>query len=567
MWDILGISPTSDIKAIKRAYALKLKQTHPQDDPVGFQALRQAYEWALQEAKYIQDDALKMAAGVAKLKTFALEPDGFAEASANTLEIQNISANAHSAIEPFIEPKPATNNDLIIEIIDPPAKENTGLDVAPSTPDPLITTLQQQTVSHLFQQATIHASTLLKLLEGTDEATIKTTLSAYFEHDWFIHIDAKPMLEAQLIKDINARRVSPSHKVFAALMEFFDWGNETRLRNLHDENAIASIRWLFRYSQEENAIKTAREKGWSKERFLALVKNPPKPIAFRFYAFNFLVYQEAQRKLKLWDEEFPDIYTQLNPESVAWWRDKLAGNIGPLFNFGSNSIFVFFGASFGASFISVVFSSITGFIEFNSIAYTAMTWILTLVLFLRYSMHRDKTSEIAPYGFSWLKALMSNLRQFLKSRQGRLISFGFNTINSLLLLVTFNDWLWLVALISLYFSLLLWLEIKVFKWAFFSAMAMFMLAEFIPNDFNNKSSALHLLGMVVSGLVIQKINKMNERQKWRKAKYEYIFGSWLLLMLVLPIILYAQMPWLIEKLSLVTAYLSIIANELGRLKS
>ena len=545
---------------------LKLKQTHPQDDPVGFQALRQAYEWALQEAKYIQDDALEMAAGIAKLKTFALEPDDFTEASANTLEIQNISANAHSAIEPVIEPKPATNNDLIIEIIDPPAKENTGLDVALSTPDPLITTLQQQTVSHLFQQATIHVSTLLKLLEGTVEQNIKTTLATYFDDDWFIHIDAKPMLEAQLIKDINARRVSPSHKVFAALMEFFEWGNETRLRSLHDENAIASIRWLFRYSQEENAIKTAREKGWSKERFLALVKNPPRPMAFRFYAFNFLVYQEAQRKLKLWDEEFPDIYTQLNPESVAWWRDKLAGNIGPLFNFGSNSIFVFFGASFAASFISVVFSSITGFIELNSMAYTAMTWILTLVFFLRYSMHRDKTSEIAPYRFSWLKAPTGYLKQFSKTRHGRLIGFGFVAANSLLLLVTFNDGLWFVALISLYYALLIWLEFRVLKWAFLSAITMFMLGEFIPDDFNNKSSALHLLGMTLSGVIIQKINKLSERQQWGKNKYEFIFGLWLLMMLVLPIILYAQMPWMIEKLSHVTTYLSIIANELGRLK-
>ena len=563
MWDILGISPTSDIKAIKRAYALKLKQTHPQDDPVGFQALRQAYEWALQEAKYIQDDALELAAGVAKLKTFALEPDGFAEASANTLESQNSTANAHSAIEPVIEPKPATNNDLIIEIIDPPAKENTGLDVAPSTPDPLITTLQQQTVSHLFQQTTIHASTLLKLLEGTDEANIKTTLATYFDGDWFIYIDAKPMLEAQLIKDINARRIAPSNKVFAALMDFFDWGNESQLRNLYDENAITSIRWLFRYSQEENAIKTAREKGWSKERFLALVKNPPRPMAFRFYAFNFLVYQEAQRKIKLWDEEFPDIYTQLNPESVAWWRDKLAGNIGPLFNFGSNSIFVFFGASFGASFISVVFSSITGFIEFNSIAYTAMTWILTLVLFLRYSMHRDKTSEIAPYGFSWLKALTGYPRQLIKTRRGRLLGIGFVSVNSILMVLMSNDWMSAITIFNLYFALLIWLEIEVFKWALFAAISMVIMVEFVPTGFNNKLFLLHLLGVVVSGAGFQKINRLGERRQWGNKKLDFIFGTWMFLMLVLPIVLYVQMPWLIEKLSYVTAYLSIIAHELS----
>ncbi|MDF2572896.1 MAG: hypothetical protein K0R55_4500, partial [Sporomusa sp.] len=51
-WDILGIEPTEDIKALKRAYANKLKLYHPEDDMQGFQRLRQAYEWALAQAKF-----------------------------------------------------------------------------------------------------------------------------------------------------------------------------------------------------------------------------------------------------------------------------------------------------------------------------------------------------------------------------------------------------------------------------------------------------------------------------------------------------------------------------------
>lgn len=47
-WKILAISPTDDVKQIKRAYAAKLKQVRPDDDPNGFQELRQAYEWALE---------------------------------------------------------------------------------------------------------------------------------------------------------------------------------------------------------------------------------------------------------------------------------------------------------------------------------------------------------------------------------------------------------------------------------------------------------------------------------------------------------------------------------------
>lgn len=53
-WDILEIEPTTDTVVIKKAYAEKLKLHHPEDDPEGFQRVRQAYESALNYAKYMK---------------------------------------------------------------------------------------------------------------------------------------------------------------------------------------------------------------------------------------------------------------------------------------------------------------------------------------------------------------------------------------------------------------------------------------------------------------------------------------------------------------------------------
>jgi uncharacterized protein len=56
-WEVLGLEPTSDLRAIKKAYALRLKSTHPEDDPQGFQELRDAYEMALVWAGFEEGEA------------------------------------------------------------------------------------------------------------------------------------------------------------------------------------------------------------------------------------------------------------------------------------------------------------------------------------------------------------------------------------------------------------------------------------------------------------------------------------------------------------------------------
>ena len=56
IWTVLGIDPTEDVSAIKRAYAEKAKTCHPEEDPEGFLRLRQAYQAALNCAEGKQEE-------------------------------------------------------------------------------------------------------------------------------------------------------------------------------------------------------------------------------------------------------------------------------------------------------------------------------------------------------------------------------------------------------------------------------------------------------------------------------------------------------------------------------
>ena len=51
-FDALGLPPDADERAIKRAYAAKLKTARPDEDPLGFQRLNEAYREALEAARW-----------------------------------------------------------------------------------------------------------------------------------------------------------------------------------------------------------------------------------------------------------------------------------------------------------------------------------------------------------------------------------------------------------------------------------------------------------------------------------------------------------------------------------
>ena len=50
IWNVLGIEPTNDVSAIKKAYRNQIKANRPDDSESAFMAIRDAYEKALEYA-------------------------------------------------------------------------------------------------------------------------------------------------------------------------------------------------------------------------------------------------------------------------------------------------------------------------------------------------------------------------------------------------------------------------------------------------------------------------------------------------------------------------------------
>ena len=53
-WSVLDLEPTSDVRLIRKAYAVKLRATRPEDNPEGFQFLVEARDFALRLAPQIE---------------------------------------------------------------------------------------------------------------------------------------------------------------------------------------------------------------------------------------------------------------------------------------------------------------------------------------------------------------------------------------------------------------------------------------------------------------------------------------------------------------------------------
>jgi curved DNA-binding protein CbpA len=157
VWERLGIEKTDDERAIKRAYAKKLKTIRPDEDPKHFQTLREARDEAIYLAKYDFD------------YDYDWEEEETSDSSTHNEE------NLSPTVEPSIEEQGSKN--LILErALD---------DAEPRIEDSYVLTLDEETVEQKpFKQESVSSqSTELNTTELKEEEAVISEASECSDPD------------------------------------------------------------------------------------------------------------------------------------------------------------------------------------------------------------------------------------------------------------------------------------------------------------------------------------------------------------------------------------------------
>jgi hypothetical protein len=193
-WQLLGLAPTDDLRAIKRAYAACLKRCRPEDDAAGFVRLRGAYEYLLAQV----------------------------EARARPRVDMPIAARG-------IEVSPPAAVEFPLAPIDAAASLGAEVNVpAPRAP--------QQVAADVLVQAC--------QAQGYDAtAEFATWLAANPD---LMLLDDKPLVSRLVLAQILGGQ-APTPEVFGALQAFFHWDDRVEQRRLAQaglqvESALAEVR-------------------------------------------------------------------------------------------------------------------------------------------------------------------------------------------------------------------------------------------------------------------------------------------------------------------------------------
>lgn len=293
-WQLLGIDSTYDAREIRRAYAAKLKLTHPEDDPEGFKQLRAAYEAALKHSVSAPQEVIEsspvtespamieLPAGIDLSAPASKQESGdFADTTDETSREEIVPAFSRLDITPVHAPPPAElDRDL----------------------------LAQQAAIAAISEALHHG-------RPVDETRVQVLLQAALDAGRLERFDLYQKTETEL-GELLANTIPRSDPFLTAVEQKFEWAKRQNDRYLprfaRTILGRLSDLWYLAYLQ--------RHQG-EESRALRRLSLPAKPGERWFQAHTNLggACPELELIAKL-ENEHPRLLAELRAENVAWWR-------------------------------------------------------------------------------------------------------------------------------------------------------------------------------------------------------------------------------------------------------
>ena len=309
MWQELGIAPSRDPRAIKQAYAKRLKQVHPEDDPEGFQRLRAAYEWALRQAQALQahaESSERDAAGVGAAAKEQAEPQPVISKIREPVPPQ--SAAAPQAPPPAAQPQSASPppfGSRIIELFGTTAAP----DFLPAPPPP--------------RQA---AGSLFELLLKTPQQERGAVLVRALRGRGWENLDFQAALQRAVIAGLSVdfERLFPLIEIFSA---YYAW--QLRPGRIgQDDPAITTLLARHAARQRRKAMEAPQiVPDRRRQRALRMLFNAPDERSFRRFrrgAANMRTMRAVIGQLRGHDTTV--MRYEVNADSLQWWLQNLDAN-------------------------------------------------------------------------------------------------------------------------------------------------------------------------------------------------------------------------------------------------
>lgn len=330
-WETLGIEPTGDVKAVRRAYAQRLKAIDPDSDVAGFTALRQARDWAMRLAELhaeVADPSTPMV--VLASDEIVYMPPG-PEAAAEQAEVEAVDASAATPppedMPPAAAPPPSPE----------PSEEAVRMalaDAAAAPPPPPLDLRREADFGALQALYAMVYDRTRRISQAEMSALVERVLAdpAMQNLDHADHVE-------RFFIDTIVRGTPRSDPMVDPAIAYFGWdAPDTELQRSE------ALTWILQRAKDRYFEIELRTQNQPLYRFLRRLRLPP-PTGLGGWIDGWVAGAQVEYVLGYLQTYHPTVVTGLNAAAVDWWRDRIqhqseaAFPIGYLYNVRRKAVF------------------------------------------------------------------------------------------------------------------------------------------------------------------------------------------------------------------------------------